>query len=304
MAGRLIGAWNPALDSNAAVISGSKLHTYQTGTTTPKATFTDASLTVPLANPVVADSAGRFPEIWSADGGTYDLDWRTAGDVIIKTFAGIQALGATATGAVTRDFGADGRFNIESRGGVTYVEAGDPSPDNTGGTARIGGWGGTQADLLTLDAATVAVTGTLPASSLKGTVTNDAAVAGRVGEYGESVIAVGASTPLTSTTNKTVTSVSLAPGDYDVWGEVHSNVGGSTLTQVWGGGISLTNNALDAQSFSTIWPASVAGANNSIAVAMRRISLAATTPVYLIATSNFTTSTSGAFGSISWRRVR
>lgn len=170
MAGRLIGAWNPALDSNAAPLSGAQLSTYVAGTTTPKATYTDSSLGTPLANPVVADSAGRFVEIWAPDGGTYDLVWKTAGGVIIKTFSGLQALGSAATGAVARDFGADGRFNLESRGGIFEIEGGAPTPDNVGGNIRIGGWNGTQADLVTIDAASVVVTGALSGSSQRGAI--------------------------------------------------------------------------------------------------------------------------------------
>jgi hypothetical protein len=170
MAGRLIGAWNPALDANGAPLSGSKLITYQAGGTTPKQTFTSAALTTPHTNPVVADSAGRFTEIWAADGATYDLEWTTSADVHINLFEDIQALGSTATGAVTRDFGADGRFNLEARGGVFEVEAGDASPDNIGGTTRIGGWAGSQGDTLTLDYETIQITGTLAGTAQRGAI--------------------------------------------------------------------------------------------------------------------------------------
>lgn len=168
MAGRLIGAWNPALDANGEPISGAKLYTYQAGTTTPKTTYQDAGLTTPQTNPIIADSAGRFPEIWAADGATYDLKWTDSSNVQIELFQNIQSLGSTASGAVTRDFGADGRFNLESRGGVFEIEAGDPAPDNQGGTTRIGGWAGTTGDTLTLDFNTVKVTGALSGTAQRG----------------------------------------------------------------------------------------------------------------------------------------
>lgn len=168
MAGRLIGAWNPALDSAGVSISGAKLYTYIAGTTTPKTTYTTVALSTPQANPVVADSAGRFPELWAADGATFDLKWTDAAGVQITLFQSVQSLGSTATGAVTRDFGADGRLNLESRGGITYLEGGDPSPDNIGGKVRVGGWAGTQADTIILDGAAVSATGPIsPGAGVK-----------------------------------------------------------------------------------------------------------------------------------------
>jgi hypothetical protein len=48
-------------DGNPA--AGAKVNTFAAGTTTPLATFTDASGSTPLANPVLADSLGRV-QIW------------------------------------------------------------------------------------------------------------------------------------------------------------------------------------------------------------------------------------------------
>lgn len=47
------------LDSNGNPLSGGKLYSYAAGTTTPQATYTDVTLTVPNANPIILDSAGR-----------------------------------------------------------------------------------------------------------------------------------------------------------------------------------------------------------------------------------------------------
>ncbi len=49
------------LDDNGDPISGAKLNTYETGTSTPQATYTDDALTVAHANPILTDSAGRWP---------------------------------------------------------------------------------------------------------------------------------------------------------------------------------------------------------------------------------------------------
>jgi hypothetical protein len=47
------------LDASGNPLSGGHLHTYQAGTTTDLATYSDVNLAVPNANPVVLDSAGR-----------------------------------------------------------------------------------------------------------------------------------------------------------------------------------------------------------------------------------------------------
>jgi hypothetical protein len=64
MAGRLMGAWWRALDANGNPASGAKAYFYESGTDIPQNTFTTAVMTAPRSNPVVADSAGWFPEIW------------------------------------------------------------------------------------------------------------------------------------------------------------------------------------------------------------------------------------------------
>ena len=55
---------------------------FETGTTTPKATYTSAGLSVENANPVVADSDGRFPPIYLA-AGRYKIVLTDANDVQI-----------------------------------------------------------------------------------------------------------------------------------------------------------------------------------------------------------------------------
>lgn len=54
----------PALDANGDPVSGAKLNFYESGTTTRLDTFSDEGLTSANANPVVANSAGRFGDIW------------------------------------------------------------------------------------------------------------------------------------------------------------------------------------------------------------------------------------------------
>lgn len=65
-------------------LPGAKLYFYATGTSTPKATYSDAGLTVVNANPVVADSAGRFGDIFYGSG-DYKVILKTSADVTVWT---------------------------------------------------------------------------------------------------------------------------------------------------------------------------------------------------------------------------
>lgn len=60
-----------AADSNNDVLSGAKWYFYATGTTTPQSVYTTSDLDVPHANPVVADSGGKFAPIYLDGSLTY-----------------------------------------------------------------------------------------------------------------------------------------------------------------------------------------------------------------------------------------
>lgn len=95
-----------ALDGNGDPYSGAKLNFYVTATSTPKNTYSDAGLTTPNANPVVADSAGRFGPIYLATDANYKAVLTTSAGATIATFDplpgtvdinGLSALTAPAT---------------------------------------------------------------------------------------------------------------------------------------------------------------------------------------------------------------
>ena len=66
------GAGYQALSNTGAVLAGGFLYTYQSGTTTPQATWTDGTQAVQNANPIVLGSTGRpANEIWLQGGSTY-----------------------------------------------------------------------------------------------------------------------------------------------------------------------------------------------------------------------------------------
>ena len=144
-------------------------------------------------------------------------------------------------------------------------------------------------------------------SPVVGTVTNDNAVAGRVGEELKTVLASGSAVSLTTNTTANVTSVSLTAGDWEVSGVVDFTPGATTSLTQRTAGVSTTSATLGAQDSmsQTSVAANVPGANVISQVTPNvRISVAVTTPVYLVARALFTVSTLAAYGSIRARRVR
>lgn len=83
-----------AIDANGNPYSGAKLNFYATGTSTPKNTYSDAGLTTPNANPVVADAAGRFGPIYLLTDANYKAVLTTSADVTIATFDPLQSVAA------------------------------------------------------------------------------------------------------------------------------------------------------------------------------------------------------------------
>lgn len=64
MAAELFIPPSKALDANANPYAGAKWFFYATGTLTPQSVFTTAALSTPHSNPVVADSTGKFANIF------------------------------------------------------------------------------------------------------------------------------------------------------------------------------------------------------------------------------------------------
>jgi len=92
-------------DNNGNPLAGGKVYTYEAGTSTPKATYTDSGGLTANANPVILDSAGRAA-IWLGDGG-YKFILKTAADVTIDTEDNIGGTASTAFGAVVYDISAN-----------------------------------------------------------------------------------------------------------------------------------------------------------------------------------------------------
>lgn len=91
-----------ALDSSGAASSGAKLYFYTTGTSTPKDTYSESTLTNTHTNPVIADAAGRFDPIYLGDG-DYKVVLKTSADATVWTADPVSNIGAIlATGSTTK----------------------------------------------------------------------------------------------------------------------------------------------------------------------------------------------------------
>lgn len=99
--------------NSGAILTGGKIFTYAAGTTTPQATFTSASGSVPHSNPIILDASGRVPggEIWLTDGSVYKFLLKDANDVLIGTYDNISGIN-------------DGTNITVSANNVTYTPAG------------------------------------------------------------------------------------------------------------------------------------------------------------------------------------
>ena len=147
-------------------------------------------------------------------------------------------------------------------------------------------------------------------TTIFGTTTNDNAAAGYVGEYISATLASGSAVSLSTGTAKTVTSISLTAGDWDVSGVVNNILGATTNVVAAYGGISTTADTLGADNTFAGITNIAAGLVYGNALQLRnvvptqRISIASTTTVYLIGYGSFSVSTLTAHGLIRARRVR
>lgn len=86
-----------AFDADGNPLAGGKVYTYEAGTTTPKATYTDADAGTPNSNPVILDSQG-YASIWGV--GTYKVVIKNSADATLQTIddVGIPGLPAVDGG--------------------------------------------------------------------------------------------------------------------------------------------------------------------------------------------------------------
>ena len=86
------------VDGNGAPYALAKAYFYETGTTTPKTTYSNAGLSSSNTNPVVADANGRFGDIYLI-AGRYKVVYATSADVTIDTLDPVDGTSQLITAA-------------------------------------------------------------------------------------------------------------------------------------------------------------------------------------------------------------
>lgn len=145
-------------------------------------------------------------------------------------------------------------------------------------------------------------------ANLTGTGAADNAAAGNIGEYSESEVLVGSAVSLTTATPANVTSLSLTAGDWDVWATVAFSLNAATTLSLIAGGINTTTGTLPTApgkgAYAIQQLTFTPGVTQAMSVGQRRISIAGTTTIYLVAQADFAVNTCAAYGILAARRVR
>lgn len=89
-------------DNNGAPLNAGKIYTYQAGSSTPLATYSDSAGLTANANPIILGTDGRPPnEIWMLDGFFYKFILKDSSDVTIQTYDNLYGILGVAPPAAT-----------------------------------------------------------------------------------------------------------------------------------------------------------------------------------------------------------
>lgn len=149
-----------------------------------------------------------------------------------------------------------------------------------------------------------------------GTTTNNNATLGSIGEVISASVVKSAAIALTTTVPATIATMTLTAGDWDVRGFGGFLSGSGTTATDIRLAVSLTPNVMPAADTAAVPTAnevtiiesgaSLVGTGNVYTVQLSpiRVSLAASTTIYLATVATFSVSTLAKFGSIEARRMR
>jgi hypothetical protein len=168
-------------------------------------------------------------------------------------------------------------------------------------------------EALTVYLSQVPLTGVpVPSGAISGTKTNDSAAAGTVGEFLTSSVAQGSAFSLTTGTATNIASVDITPGDWDVWGNILITKDATTTITDFRGWIHTVSGTQPTLPNGGAFFVDRNGAGGNLSsgdimgssVGTIRMSVSATTTIYLTTTLVFGTSTAAAYGVICARRRR
>ena len=138
---------------------------------------------------------------------------------------------------------------------------------------------------------------------LYGTTAGGNAGAGYVGELISSQVLDASAISISNTSAKTLTSISLTAGDWDVWGNLFFIPTG-LMTQIISA-ISTTNNAVnDTSTISQISVNFTSAGDQGIVAPDRRINVSSPTTVYIVGIAEFSSGSCTFCGGIYARRTR
>lgn len=115
--GRLVnGDWMPAVDANGYPLPDAYIRVYVNRTTTLATVYSDEALTLPLTNPVLADSSGQFPYIWQDSALLFSME---LGSVSRGTIATVDDVAPSSElGIINADLKQDKTFALGFTGAV------------------------------------------------------------------------------------------------------------------------------------------------------------------------------------------
>ena len=157
---RCLGIKFQALDAAGAPLALGKVYTYSPGGTTPKATFSDAALTVENDNPVVLDAGGQA-----------DIYLNGVTKFVVKTAAGVTVRTVDKVGAIASSVDTTTAVDLEVLG---YATVGDDLNVTAGGV-RVDGSVEVTGDLTVHDSPYFTIRGSL---TITGAVSTDASLKG------------------------------------------------------------------------------------------------------------------------------
>jgi hypothetical protein len=278
-----------------------------------------ANGTLTARQPVIADVSGFGTGVATALG----VNVGTAGSVVVNGGAlgtpssgvganltgvpistGVSGLSAGCATALTTPSSANLRacFTDETGTGLIYFQGGDIGTPSAGVATNITALNATQL-----------TTGTVPAARTNGhqngTATNDNAALGEIGEYIESIITSGSAVSVVSGTPKTITSITLTAGDWEVDTVAQFLPANTTQFSQLAVSMSLVTNTNDVTPgrFFQV-PQNTITSNGasaySTALPNYRFSLSGSTTIFMVVTTTFSVSTMTSFGIIRARRAR
>ena len=209
-----IGNSEQFFDNNGIPLSGGLLYTYQAGSSTPLATYTDINATTANANPIVLNSSGRLDnEIWLTYGYFYKFVLKTAAAVTLGTYdniygiVGVQtAVGTTIpTGVITLWYGSIGSVPT----GWYLCDGSNGTPDlrnrfvvGAGSTYSVAATGGSTDAIVVSHTHTATVTDSGHSHTVTSATSSSAATGGGSGAF--------ASPPGTVSTSNQTTGITVA----------------------------------------------------------------------------------------------